>query len=53
MTDEWHVLPLDDLKEHKETRDCWCKPTVEVEESRFVIVHNALDRRELYENSTH
>lgn len=24
-----HVLPIGDLREHEETRDCWCHPRVE------------------------
>ena len=41
-----HVLPIDDLKPHEEKEDCWCKPNVE----DGVAVHNAMDKREEYEN---
>lgn len=41
----FHVLPVNDLKEHIESRDCWCKPR----EDDGVIVHNSMDRREEYE----
>lgn len=39
-----HVLPAHDLRQHQLT-DCWCKPT----DDDGVIVHNSMDRRELYE----
>ena len=39
-----HVLPVDDLREHSRT-NCWCNQ----EDDDGVIVHNPLDRRELYE----
>lgn len=36
-TEEWaadedgviHVLPLNDVRKHKETRECWCGPRLE------------------------
>ncbi len=40
-----HVIPIDDLREH-DPSDCWCDPIVNED---GVVVHNALDRRELYE----
>lgn len=50
MEEDVHVMPIDDLVEHEPTIDCWCRPV------RFVtpvgpdvIVHNALDARELIE----
>ena len=46
-----HVLPIDDLREHEETRQCWCRPRLlqDAPEDAVVIVHAALDGRELYE----
>ena len=44
-----HVIPLNDLREHEETEHCWCKPLRDDEEQR-VVIHNALDGREWYEN---
>lgn len=45
--DRWHVLPINDIKEHIESEDCECEPTVEVQENgNVVIVHNAFDGRE-------
>tara|TARA_R110002096_G_scaffold308373_2_gene502990 strand:+ start:424 stop:585 length:162 start_codon:yes stop_codon:yes gene_type:complete len=46
MTDKLtHVLPINDLREHKEASDCWCHP--EVDEG--VVVHNSIDGREKVE----
>jgi hypothetical protein len=43
-----HVYPCDDLREHVIDPDveCWCKPTMTED---GILVHNSLDRRELYE----
>lgn len=39
---DWHVLPRNDLREHSDTRNCWCGPT----EDEGVFVHHSMDRRE-------
>jgi hypothetical protein len=39
-----HVLPVADLRQHS-FDECWCDP----QDHDGVIVHNSLDRRELYE----
>lgn len=45
----WHVYPLDDLREHvTDGRDCWCHPTPD-EEFPNLLVHHAMDQRELTE----
>jgi len=59
-----HVLPVNDLREHDETRTCWCRPRIEIEEDfltalvgqspgsferRVLVVHHSLDGRELVE----
>ena len=42
-----HVYPLNDLKEHNtESSNCWCNPRIE----DGVMIHNSLDRREVFEN---
>ncbi len=48
MSDIYHVVPIDDLREHSTDSDvvCWCKP---VEDEYGVIVHNSMDGREKYE----
>ncbi len=45
-----HVLPIGDLKEHNEVRDCWCDPLVVIRyDEPAMVVHNAFDGRELIE----
>ena len=40
-----HVYPVNDLREHSLTSDCWCNAA----DDDGLIVHNSLDRRELFE----
>lgn len=49
MTDDYHVLPIGDLREHVLSEDCWRRPAHADDEPR-VLVHNSMDRREEYEN---
>lgn len=42
----YHVLPINDLKEHIESENCHCNPRKTIE---GVIVHNSFDRREDFE----
>lgn len=50
--DNWHVTPVNDLKEHEESKYCWCHPKSERQSNgNWVIVHNAMDGRELKENN--
>jgi hypothetical protein len=44
----YHVLPLDDLKPHVMNEACACEPSTE--EGGQVIVHNAYDGREFFED---
>lgn len=47
-----HVLPIDDLRAHKESTTCWCVPWVYADATRdaaLVIVHHSADGRELVE----
>lgn len=45
-----HVLPVNDLREHDETEQCWCQPRVErVRAGRYLISHHAADGRDLIE----
>lgn len=46
MTEQWHILPQNDLREHEDKLSCWCYPLLT---SEGVIIHNALDEREKYE----
>ncbi len=43
---EYHILPINDLREHEESVNCWCGPEEDVD---GLIVHNSMDRREDYE----
>ena len=49
MTDSkaLHVVPLNDLREHIASQDCWCKPTEDDVDD--VWIHHAMDKREEYE----
>lgn len=55
MSENWHVYPENDLREHNtDSPECWCGPKLEdvFEEGAFcgtVITHNSMDRREEYE----
>lgn len=46
----WHILPIDDLKEHEEESTCECCPSVEiVDGGDMLIIHNSYDGREILE----
>ena len=49
MTNDIHVLPVDDVKPHTETTSCPCNPRVEVIGANLLVVHNAFDHREIME----
>jgi hypothetical protein len=44
-----HVLPVDDLREHRASVECWCHPTPHEDEPK-VILHHSMDLREQYES---
>jgi len=46
--DDWHVMPIGDLREHEASRSCFCKPT-EDEDTPGLWLHHSLDQRERYE----
>jgi hypothetical protein len=46
--DDWHVMPMGDLRDHMDSPDCWCKPTQD-EDDPQVYIHHALDQRERFE----
>lgn len=48
-THDIHVLPINDLREHQERRECWCLPRVDATSETAVITHHAADGRELVE----
>jgi hypothetical protein len=47
MYEKYHILPLNDIKPHKETGfDCPCKPKKQIVYHKMLIIHNAFDCRE-------
>jgi hypothetical protein len=44
-SNDLHVVPLNDLREHAAASDCWCSPVQDVDEP-LVWVHQSMDRRE-------
>lgn len=44
---KWHIIPMDDDKEHQVSLECWCCP--ELDEEDNLIIHNSADGRELFE----
>lgn len=46
-----HIIPINDLKEHKELTTCECCPSVKFENGEMIIVHNSFDGRELNEQN--
>ena len=47
MRGQIHIMPVDDLIEHEESTECQCGPTVDPETG--VVLHDAMDRRECFE----
>ena len=44
------VVPISDIRDHDDfNENCHCRPTVIEEDNGVVIVHNAYDLRELFE----
>ena len=43
-----HIYPCEDLKPHvTDGTPCWCNPTIDDEDD--IVIHNAMDQREKYE----
>ena len=58
MAVEFHILPLNDDREHEESAECWCDPLASyIDEETglpypnngLFIIHNAADHREFVE----
>ena len=45
----WHIIPVNDLKEHEDNSTCHCHPRVQIEDGEMFIVHNSYDHREFKE----
>ena len=41
----WHIVPLNDLRDHDTNGSCWCKPTLD----DGVWLHHSMDGREAFE----
>lgn len=56
MSDNWHVLPVNDLIDHQDNDNCLCGPTTEpVKRDNgsigWIHTHHSLDGREHTENT--
>lgn len=51
MIEIYHVLPSDDLKPHSESAalPCKCEPEIRRVDGGTLIIHNAYDGREFFE----
>lgn len=57
MRPDIHVLPIDDLRAHDESRACWCEPRLERDflddepdaDMVVIVIHHSADGRELVE----
>ena len=48
--DDTHVYPLNDRREHiTEGTECPCNPRIEIIGASLLIIHNAWDNREMFE----
>jgi len=43
----YHIVPINDLREHELSPECWCRPVPD--EEHDVWVHKSLDGREAFE----
>lgn len=48
--DTIHIMPIDDIFEHEETENCVCDPGIEDRNGYRIVIHNAFDGREKWEN---
>lgn len=46
LTPDSQVVPIDDIREHDLSENCWCQPEMH---ELGILVHNSADRREFYE----
>ena len=43
---EWHVIPQEDIFDHREDIMCNCRPNIEIFADSMVVTHNSFDGRE-------
>jgi len=48
----YHIIPLNDLKPHTPTTDCFCQPELSSSEPPVTYDHNSVDGREAEERRT-
>jgi hypothetical protein len=46
-----HIIPVDDLKPHTESKYCKCKPNIQHGDSYILVVHYSYDGREFFEDN--
>ncbi len=47
----WHVLPINDIRLHSENgTNCHCNPRIQSDENGTLVIHNAFDGREMFED---
>lgn len=47
---DYHVMPIGDIREHSDTRDCACLPDREKQaDGTYLVIHHSFDGRELKE----
>lgn len=44
----YHIVPVNDLREHEIAPSCWCNPTPD-DEDHDVLIHHSIDGRESFE----
>lgn len=47
--ERFHILPINDSKEHQEDINCHCNPSSEYINDSLLIIHNSYDGREKLE----
>jgi hypothetical protein len=52
LSDNYHILPLNDTEEHERSPFCQCEPKIEKQENgSMLIIHNSFDGREMVEEA--
>ena len=46
MGEDIHIIPINDLRDHEENEQCWCRPMEVFDGDEAVWCHNSMDRRE-------
>lgn len=50
MSGDIHVVPVNDIIEHEDIRQCWCRPRIERADTPCaIVVHHSADGREHFE----